>query len=65
MLTVLRNDELRRRLGERARAAAERLYSWDVIGHELNETYLRLAAPGSPSLVSAGAAGTPGRYGHR
>ena len=65
VLTVLRNDELRRRLGERARATAERLYSWDVIGHELNETYLRLAAPRSPGLVSVGAADTPGCDGYR
>src|SRR5204863_2023116 len=36
---VLRDRELARKLGERGRATAERLYSWDVIGEELIETY--------------------------
>jgi glycosyltransferase involved in cell wall biosynthesis len=54
MLAVLEHDELRRRLGERGRATAERLYSWDVIGHDMIETYLRVAKVGSESLATAG-----------
>src|SRR5439155_24393362 len=43
ILAVLDDDELRRRLGERARATVEQLYSWEVIGHDLIEHYLRVA----------------------
>jgi len=30
---------LRRRLGENARSTAERLYSWDVVGREMERAY--------------------------
>jgi glycosyltransferase involved in cell wall biosynthesis len=40
---VLTNHELRRRLGERGRATAERCYSWEAIGRPMRETYLSVA----------------------
>ncbi len=42
VLSVLRDADLRRRLGASARRTVERTYSWDVIGEDLRET---LAAP--------------------
>ena len=47
VLEVLESEALRRRLGERGRATTERLYSWDVIGQDMIETYLRVAHGGS------------------
>ena len=47
ILAVLDDDELRRRLGERGRATVEQLYSWEVIGHDLIERYLRVAHGGA------------------
>jgi glycosyltransferase involved in cell wall biosynthesis len=44
VLAVLEDGKLRRRLGERGRATAERLYSWDAIGRAMRETYLGVAA---------------------
>lgn len=46
ILVVLEDEELRRRLGERARATAERLYSWEIIGQDMLATYLRVANTG-------------------
>jgi glycosyltransferase involved in cell wall biosynthesis len=43
-LALLSNDELRRQLGRNARATAERLYSWEVIGRQMTESYSRLLA---------------------
>jgi glycosyltransferase involved in cell wall biosynthesis len=43
ILAVLRDDDLRRALGERGRATVERLYSWDVVGQPMIDTYLTLA----------------------
>jgi glycosyltransferase involved in cell wall biosynthesis len=43
VVMVLGDDELRSRLGRRGRAAAEQLYSWEVIGENLNATYLDVA----------------------
>jgi glycosyltransferase involved in cell wall biosynthesis len=40
---VLENRDLRQRLGQRGRETAKRLYSWEVIGRNLIDTYLRLA----------------------
>lgn len=40
---VLEDGDLGRRLGERGRETAERLYSWDVIGREMIDTYLTVA----------------------
>jgi glycosyltransferase involved in cell wall biosynthesis len=56
---VLDNGELGRRLGERGRATAQQHYSWDVIGRELVDTYLRVAGVESrnsaPPIAFAGA----------
>lgn len=43
VLAVLNDEGLRRRLGARGRATVERLYSWDVIGQTMIETYLAAA----------------------
>ena len=56
ILRVLGDEELRRRLGEGGRATVERLYSWDVIGQGLVETYLGLAGQGHEGRVPAFAA---------
>ena len=53
VLAVLDNEELSRRLGERGRATVERRYSWDVIGREMIETYLRVANGGPEDEASA------------
>lgn len=42
VVEVLHNQRLRRNLGDAARATAERLYSWEVIGEKMNRTYLSL-----------------------
>ena len=49
---VLNNDALRRHLGERGRATAERLYSWDVIGRDMIDTYLTVANAESQRILS-------------
>lgn len=41
---VLLDSNLRERLGRAARLTAERLYSWEVIGAEINRLYLPLVA---------------------
>src|SRR6266550_1312565 len=43
VVKVLGDHELRSRLGRRGRAAAEQLYSWEVIGENMTATYLALA----------------------
>jgi len=43
---VLRDRELRNRLGRAARATAERIYSWEVIGEQMIRTYLGLLDSG-------------------
>ena len=43
MRHLLRDRDLRRRLGDAGRATAERRYSWDAIGRSMRETYLTLA----------------------
>jgi glycosyltransferase involved in cell wall biosynthesis len=40
VIQVLTDEGMRRQLGERGRAAAEQLYSWDVIGRGMIESYL-------------------------
>ena len=50
--TVLQNPQLARHLGERGRATAERLYSWDVIGDDLIDTYLDVANVERRAFVS-------------
>ncbi len=44
---VLNDGALRRRLGERGRDTAERLYSWDAIGRAMRETYLAVVSNGA------------------
>jgi glycosyltransferase involved in cell wall biosynthesis len=54
-LRVLENGDLRRRLGERGRATAEQLYSWDLIGEQMIRIYLSAANRGScdgPAVVA-------------
>jgi glycosyltransferase involved in cell wall biosynthesis len=48
ILAVLGDGALRRRLEERGRATAERLYSWDVIGRPMISTYLSAATREAP-----------------
>jgi polysaccharide biosynthesis protein PslH len=43
MVSVVRDRNLQRRLGEAGRATAERLYSWEAIGRSMRETYLGVA----------------------
>lgn len=66
ILAALGDDELRRRLGQGGRATVERLYSWDVIGKGLIETYRGVAGSRHGDLASAFATTEPGaRYDHR
>lgn len=55
VLAVLRDPALRRRLGAGGRATAERLYSWDVIGRSMIETYQSLI--GEPAIAAHRTAG--------
>lgn len=43
---VLTDPELRRRLGQNARKTATEVYSWEVIGEEMNSAYAELVAGG-------------------
>src|SRR4029077_14315101 len=49
---VLDDGAFGRRLGEQGRATAQQRYSWDVIGRELVETYLRVARVESRSSAA-------------
>jgi glycosyltransferase involved in cell wall biosynthesis len=49
---VLQDAVLRRRLGERGRETAERLYAWDVIGEAMIETYRSTCRTVSPRAAS-------------
>lgn len=60
---VLDNPALACRLGERGRATAERLYSWNVIGKRMNDAYLALAHGQSRTVVASPVSGHP-RYAH-
>jgi glycosyltransferase involved in cell wall biosynthesis len=55
VLAVLNDEPLRCRLARRARATVERLYSWEIIGREMTETYLSVAGrrhpDPAPSLI--------------
>jgi len=53
VMAVLRDAALARRLGERGRDTAERLYSWDVIGRQMIDTYMRIALADLRDRVSA------------
>jgi glycosyltransferase involved in cell wall biosynthesis len=62
---VLDDGELRRRLGERGRATAERLYSWDAIGRAMRETYLTVASHGAGEPAwNSGTIGVEPGYSH-
>jgi glycosyltransferase involved in cell wall biosynthesis len=57
--TVLRDCELRRRLGEHGRATAERRYSWDAIGPQMIRAYSALITRGSRQPIPASASVMP------
>lgn len=63
ILAVLEDDALRSRLGERGRATAERLYSWNVVGDRMTETYLSLTYD-SGNLAAVPIGGRQPRYSH-
>jgi glycosyltransferase involved in cell wall biosynthesis len=44
IVQVLRDGDLRRRLGEAGRATAQRLYSWEVVGGHMTDLYRSVAA---------------------
>jgi glycosyltransferase involved in cell wall biosynthesis len=60
---VLDDPALGRGLGERGRATAERLYSWNVIGARMNDAYLALTH-GESRAVVAPPPGGQARYAH-
>jgi glycosyltransferase involved in cell wall biosynthesis len=39
ILYLFRNEEMRRKMGEKARELIERKYSWDVISEDIHRTY--------------------------
>jgi polysaccharide biosynthesis protein PslH len=49
---VLSDGALRRRLGECGRYTAERIYSWDVVGRDMVDTYLTVANAESRNHLS-------------
>jgi glycosyltransferase involved in cell wall biosynthesis len=60
ILRVLDDPGLAQRLGERGRVTAERLYSWDVIGRDMIDTYLAVANIGISNLAPTVAAAEAG-----
>lgn len=46
IVELARDPELRRRIGEGARRTAVAVYSWDVLGHDMNAQYLDLVKKG-------------------
>jgi glycosyltransferase involved in cell wall biosynthesis len=52
-VTVLRDGELRRRLGEGGRATAEHRYSWDAIAPQMIRAYSALVTEGSRPPIPA------------
>jgi len=65
VLAVLEDEDLRRRLGGHGRITAEELYSWDVIGRQMIETYLTVANIGSTRLRSTLTLAAEPRFGHQ
>jgi len=53
VLRVLKNPDLRQRLGAGGRATVERTYSWDVIGESMNELYRGVARSGGAIAVGS------------
>jgi glycosyltransferase involved in cell wall biosynthesis len=39
ILYLFKNEEMRRKMGEKARELIERKYSWDVISEDIHRTY--------------------------
>lgn len=60
---VLDDPALRRSLGDRGRATAERLYSWNVVGEQMTGAYLALAHGTSRARVAPPLPGRA-RYAH-
>ena len=48
ILQVLRDGDLRRRLGEAGRETAQRLYSWEVVGRHMTDLYGSVAGGPEP-----------------
>jgi len=61
---VLENPRLAQRLVDGARETVDRLYSWDVLGRKLIETYLTTAHACSRDIRPAIRVGGHPRYGH-
>jgi glycosyltransferase involved in cell wall biosynthesis len=59
ILQVLADRDLRRRLGSAGRATVERVYSWDVIGRGMTETYLDIARSSRPAAAAIHSAACP------
>jgi polysaccharide biosynthesis protein PslH len=51
ILRVLRDGDLRRRLGEAGRETAQRLYSWEVVGRHMTDLYRSVAGEPRPDLA--------------
>jgi polysaccharide biosynthesis protein PslH len=51
IVSVLQDESLGSRLGQRGRTTVERHYSWDVVGEHMIDRYLALAAAGSRDRV--------------
>lgn len=61
---VLETPRLRQRLTDGGRETVNRLYSWDVLGRQLIETYLTAADARSRDVTSAVRVGGHPRYSH-
>ena len=65
ILAVLRDEPLRRRLGENGRLTARRLYGWDVVGRRMIDVYRSLAAePAQGAATETGSIRAEPRYSH-
>ena len=53
VVDVLRNEELRNRLGRNGRKTAEQIYAWPVVGRKLNALYQDLVAAPATRRASA------------
>jgi polysaccharide biosynthesis protein PslH len=61
---VIQNPRLRQELAAGGRETVDRLYSWDVLGRELIETYLTVADAFPRNITPAVRVGGHPRYGH-
>ena len=64
IVDVLQDPALRVRLSEHGRRTAEELYSWDIIGRAMIQTYLSVTSTGAAAHRSALPALTEPRFGH-